>query len=39
VAPGVIHEVKAGNQAAKVVAIYVVEKGKPLATPHTAAGP
>jgi len=29
VAPGVIHEVKAGNQTAKVVAIYVVEKGKP----------
>src|SRR3954466_6075562 len=26
VAPGVIHEVKAGDRAAKVVAIYVVER-------------
>ena len=37
VAPGVIHEVKAGDRAAKVVAIYVAEKGKPLATPHASA--
>ena len=33
VKPGVIHEVKVGDQTAKVLAIYVVEKGKPLATP------
>ena len=35
VKPGVIHEVKAGARGAKVLAIYVVEKGKPLATPFT----
>jgi quercetin dioxygenase-like cupin family protein len=33
VRPGVVHEVKAGNRPAKVLAMYVVEKGKPLATP------
>jgi quercetin dioxygenase-like cupin family protein len=33
VRPGVVHEVKAGNCPAKVLAMYVVEKGKPLATP------
>ena len=33
VPPGSAHEVKVGNQATKVLAIYVVEKGKPLATP------
>jgi len=33
VRPGVVHEVKAGARAAKVLAMYVVEKGKPLATP------
>jgi quercetin dioxygenase-like cupin family protein len=33
VRPGVVHEVKAGDRAAKVLAMYVVEKGKPLATP------
>jgi quercetin dioxygenase-like cupin family protein len=33
VRPGVVHEVKIGDQPAKVLAIYVVEKGKPLATP------
>jgi quercetin dioxygenase-like cupin family protein len=32
VKPGVVHEVKAGNETAKVLAVYVVEKGKPLAT-------
>jgi quercetin dioxygenase-like cupin family protein len=32
--PGVVREVKAGDRSAKVVAIYVVEKGKPLATPY-----
>ena len=33
VRPGVVHEVKAGGQGAKVLAMYVVKKGKPLATP------
>ena len=33
VRPGVVHEVKAGDRTTKVLAIYVVEKGKPLATP------
>jgi quercetin dioxygenase-like cupin family protein len=32
VAPGVVHEVKTRNEPTKVLAIYVVEKGKPLAT-------
>jgi quercetin dioxygenase-like cupin family protein len=32
VRPGVVHEVKAGGPT-KVLAMYVVEKGKPLATP------
>jgi len=31
--PGVVHEVKAGNRPATVLAMYVVEKGKPLASP------
>ncbi len=35
VLPGVVHEVKAGNKPVKVLAVYVVEKGKPLATPWT----
>ena len=33
VRPGIVHEVKAGGRPAKVLAMYVVEKGKPLATP------
>ena len=33
VRPGVVHEVKAGERITKVLAMYVVEKGKPLATP------
>ena len=33
VRPGIVHEVKAGDHTAKVLATYVVEKGKPLATP------
>jgi quercetin dioxygenase-like cupin family protein len=33
VRPGVVHEVKAGDRPAYVLAMYVVEKGKPLATP------
>ena len=33
VPPGSVHEVKIGDQTTKVLAIYVVEKGKPLATP------
>jgi len=31
--PGTIHDAKAGAGGAKVIASYVVEKGKPLATP------
>ena len=34
VPPGIVHEVKAGNTTVKVLAAYVVEKGKPLATPY-----
>ena len=30
---GTIHDAKTGPQGAKVIATYVVEKGKPLATP------
>ncbi len=33
VPPGSVHEVKIGDQTTKVLAIYVVEKGKPLSTP------
>jgi quercetin dioxygenase-like cupin family protein len=32
-APGAVHDAKAGPAGAKVLAAYVVEKGKPLATP------
>ena len=35
VRPGVVHEVKAGDRTTKVLAMYVVEKGKPLATPRS----
>jgi quercetin dioxygenase-like cupin family protein len=31
--PGTIHDAKAGASGAKVLATYVVEKGKPLASP------
>ena len=31
--PGAIHDAKTGPSGAKVVATYVVEKGKPLASP------
>jgi quercetin dioxygenase-like cupin family protein len=31
--PGTIHDAKAGSGGAKIIASYVVEKGKPLATP------
>jgi quercetin dioxygenase-like cupin family protein len=31
--PGTIHDAKAGSGGATVIASYVVEKGKPLATP------
>jgi quercetin dioxygenase-like cupin family protein len=31
--PGTIHDAKAGAGGAKVIASYVVEKGKPLASP------
>lgn len=30
---GAIHDAKAGPKGAKVIATYVIEKGKPLATP------
>jgi len=30
---GAIHDAKSGDKGAKVLAVYVVEKGKPLATP------
>jgi quercetin dioxygenase-like cupin family protein len=33
VPPGVVHDAKAGPTGAKVIATYVVEKGKPLAAP------
>lgn len=33
VPPGVIHDAKTGADGAKVIATYVVEKGKQLATP------
>ena len=33
VPPGVVHDAKSGPAGAKVIATYVVEKGKPLATP------
>jgi quercetin dioxygenase-like cupin family protein len=30
---GVVHDVKAGEKGAKVLLVYVVEKGKPLVSP------
>ena len=33
IAPGAVHDAKTGDKGAKVIATYVVEKGKPLATP------
>jgi quercetin dioxygenase-like cupin family protein len=33
VVPGAVHEVKVGDRTTRVLAVYVVEKGKPLATP------
>jgi quercetin dioxygenase-like cupin family protein len=33
VPPGAIHDAKSGDKGAKVLAVYVVEKGKPLASP------
>ena len=38
VRPGVVHEVKTGERTAKVLAIYVVERGKPLSTPWPSDG-
>jgi hypothetical protein len=38
VRPGIVHEVKVGDRTAKVLATYVFEKGKPLATPWSPAG-
>jgi len=31
--PGAVHDAKTGPAGAKVIATYVVEKGKPLASP------
>jgi len=33
VPPGAIHDVTTGDKAMKVMAVYIVEKGKPLASP------
>lgn len=33
VPPGAVHDARTGPQGAKVIATYVVEKGKPLASP------
>ena len=33
VPPGAIHDGKSGDKGAKVLAVYVVERGKPLASP------
>jgi hypothetical protein len=33
VSPGAVHDARTGSQGAKVIATYVVEKGKPLASP------
>ena len=33
VPPGAVHEVRVGAETTRVLAIYVVEKGKPLASP------
>ncbi len=33
VPPGAVHDAKSGASGAKVIATYVVEKGKPLASP------
>jgi quercetin dioxygenase-like cupin family protein len=30
---GVVHDAKSGPTGAKVLAVYIIEKGKPLATP------
>jgi quercetin dioxygenase-like cupin family protein len=30
---GAVHDVKAGDKGMKVMAVYMVEKGKPLASP------
>jgi quercetin dioxygenase-like cupin family protein len=30
---GAVHDARSGNQGARVIATYVVEKGKPLASP------
>jgi quercetin dioxygenase-like cupin family protein len=33
IAPGAAHDAKSGAKGAKVLAVYTVEKGKPLASP------
>jgi quercetin dioxygenase-like cupin family protein len=33
IAPGAAHDARSGEKGAKIIATYVVEKGKPLSTP------
>jgi quercetin dioxygenase-like cupin family protein len=33
VSSGTVHDARSGDKGAKVIATYVVEKGKPLASP------
>jgi quercetin dioxygenase-like cupin family protein len=33
IAPGAAHDARSGDKGAKIIATYVVEKGKPLTTP------
>jgi quercetin dioxygenase-like cupin family protein len=33
IAPGAPHDARSGDKGAKIIATYVVEKGKPLSTP------
>ena len=33
IAPGAVHDAKSGPNGAKVLAVYTVRKGEPLATP------
>jgi quercetin dioxygenase-like cupin family protein len=33
IAPGAAHDARSGDKGAKIIATYVVEKGKPLSTP------
>jgi hypothetical protein len=35
---GAVHDARSGSQGTKVIATYVVEKGKPLASPAPSLG-